>query len=145
VFLLASVPWLAFNLSRPLLGPGNVFTTPRIEQYFANRPDLEVPFRKISQFVGEIRPASIGIAGSEDSWEYPLWVLLQQPGMNLRIEHVLVENPSSGLVNRLLAPAVIVADRPMPTAQIGAVSYDKALETGEFTVLLPMTTHPGSF
>jgi hypothetical protein len=91
--LLASLPWVAFNLSRPLLfsldvqalkegrlvwSSRNIWNTSRIDKYFNNRPDLREPYVAAAQFLKSRGCLAVGLDMGGDSWEYPLWVLLQE-------------------------------------------------------------------
>jgi len=86
---------LFYNETRPLIGANNIFAVPRLEQYFRNRPDLQTPYRHAATLVQDKRCAEIGLWLEGDSWEYPLWVLLQDRKIDgSRIEHVRISNES---------------------------------------------------
>ena len=148
-FLLASVPWIVFGLDRPLLGSHSVLTTPRLTQYFVNRPYLEAPYLGAAHFLQSTGCKNLGlyIAGADDwgypvgmeGWEYPFWVLLNpgnQPG--LRIEHVNILNSSAPLAHdapyATYHPCAIIALRFL-TNQSGTLSsngetYSRAWSSG---------------
>ncbi|HBR15081.1 MAG TPA: 4-amino-4-deoxy-L-arabinose transferase [Candidatus Omnitrophica bacterium] len=92
-----ALPWLFFCNTRPLLGPKNIFHVPRLEQYFAKRPDIHAPYDKTGKYIKSGTCADIGLIGNGDYWEYPFWVFLKEnPARPFRVEHVDVENISSG-------------------------------------------------
>ncbi len=107
--LISAAPRLLFAQSRPLLGPGSVLTTPRVDQYFAAFSPAE---RSYVDGVGIIKASgchAIGflVSGPQDragyptgapAWEYQLWPLLGEPGGgSYRIEDVLVTNQTARL------------------------------------------------
>lgn len=93
---LCAAPWLVFNPSRPLAGAGNIFQTPRLEQYFANNPGYVYSYLGAVKLAQAHNCRDIGLAFGGDSWEYPLWPLSRHVlGRPVRIEHVLVKNVTS--------------------------------------------------
>lgn len=95
VFLiLTSLLWVFCNESKKIIGVENIFTVKRIDQYFANRPDLKNPYMKIADYIRIKRYSDVGISLEGDSWEYPFWVLLQNSDRPIRIEHINVKNKS---------------------------------------------------
>jgi len=96
VLLVASLWWVFYNHSRPLVGRRSIFVTSRIEQYFNNRPDLEVPYIEATRFINAQKYHHIGLSFGGDQWEYPFWVLLQKnTSPSVRIEHIDVQNISN--------------------------------------------------
>lgn len=108
LLLLAALPWLLFNQSRPLVGSQSILTTPRIDQYFSNRPNIEAPYLGAVQFIESKGCSEIGIAISGqdgwgypiglDAWEYPLWVLMNPSGQgSVHFEHVNITTSAAPL------------------------------------------------
>jgi len=94
IFLIACIPWLFMNKSRPIVGERSIFQNDRSHQYFYNHPDLEKYYEGAVDFVARTGCNDIGIIIGRDDWEYPLWVLLQKKlSYDFRLEHVLVSNP----------------------------------------------------
>ncbi len=165
LLLLAALPWVLDNQSRPLLGSQNIFTAPRVDQYFVNRPTLEAPYLDTAHFIQSTSCSTIGFyaAGLDgwgypiglDAWEYPLWVLLNPSGNgNIRIEHVLIHNSSAPLAQEApfasFHPCAIIAERFL-SDQGSALSsngelYTRAWSSGPidqtFTIAVFMQT-PG--
>ncbi len=106
ILVLQALPALLVNLSRPLLGvspsPENpiwlkklvpegvesIFSTSRWQDYFRNRPDLQVEVEDVMRAVAR-RCESGGVARlvlDDDAWEYALWAGARRfaPGVRLR-------------------------------------------------------------
>lgn len=95
LLLLAAVPWVVHNSSRPLIGPRSILATDRDEQYFANRRRLYEPYKRSIQFLSNSQCSDIGLMMGGDDWEYPFWVLLgEHDKTKVRLEHVNVPNIS---------------------------------------------------
>lgn len=96
IFLLFSIPWLFNNQTRSFIGKKNIFYQKREKQYFNSRPKLELPFRKIANFINKRKYTKIGLCLEEADWEYPYWVLINpQNNPRIQIEHVKVKNYSA--------------------------------------------------
>ncbi len=91
--LVMSLPLILYNESRPMLGEGTIFTTARTDQYFNLRSTLEAPYQAAVRQTNQC--SSVGLYLREDSWEYPLWILLRSQNPDTRIQHVLVNNISA--------------------------------------------------
>lgn len=101
IIIILSYPWVFNNSTRPLVGKNSILTTPRIEQYFITQSKLEKPYRDVADVVKSQRCSNIGLAFTNISFEYPLWVLLQQGQQKLTIRHINVTNESSVISNQL--------------------------------------------
>lgn len=108
LLLLASVPWVFYNQSRPLLGSTSILTTSRLDQYFINRTNIETPYVDAARVVQSTGCENIGLSfgGLDgwgyplglDAWEYPFWVLLNPGNQHtIRIEQVTIHNSSAPL------------------------------------------------
>jgi 4-amino-4-deoxy-L-arabinose transferase-like glycosyltransferase len=104
MLLLSSFPWVFCNSNRPLLvrlsklemGTFPIFRYDRDRLYFFNGPPgLFEEFKKIAGEIRQRNVTKVGLVLEEHSWEYPLWVFLNQDGSNpVRLEHVEVDNVS---------------------------------------------------
>jgi hypothetical protein len=99
MLVVASTPWVVTNQSRPLVGANSVLTTPRVNQYFTNHPDLEPAYLGAASYLDQRQCSSIGLWDNIDDWEYPWWVALAPSGGPLLIEHVNVANDTSRLAD----------------------------------------------
>lgn len=93
LLLVAAVPWVVLNNTRPLLrlgdGARSIIRSNRISDYFRNSSDREAPFRGAAEIVQTQRCSQIGLDTGNNEDEYQLWVLLKKgTGDRVRIEHV---------------------------------------------------------
>ena len=95
ILIFMSLPWIFNNKFRPLLGESNIFNSSRNELYFTSRPKIEFAYYQAVDFVKSQNCTNIGLSfWTKNSWEYPLWVLFQQPGKPTpRIEHISTIDP----------------------------------------------------
>lgn len=109
MLILISLPWLFFNTTRPITGPNNIFTTPRIDQYFVNVPAFKEPFKKIAAEISSQQYKNVGFDTYTYATEYPFWVLLKDD--NCRFEHVNVKNISKKIKRENFWPDVIISEK----------------------------------
>lgn len=96
--LASCLPPLLRNPSRPLIGPGAVYTIPRERQYFAEAPQLYPVYRAAADHLQSLGCSNIGLWLPGDGIEYPLWALLRAGTRKVvRIRHVSIDNASAGL------------------------------------------------
>jgi hypothetical protein len=57
-------------------------TSPRLEQYFVNRPALTRPYQALIDTLGRGSCRAVALQLGSDSWEYPLWVLGRPVGLH---------------------------------------------------------------
>jgi hypothetical protein len=69
--VLALLPTLLFNHCRRLVGPGNVFTTDRVEQMHAIRPFIMSDIQSAVDEIVRLEPATLAFWVGGDEWEYP--------------------------------------------------------------------------
>src|SRR5262249_49969869 len=88
-----AAPYLVYNERRPLLGEGDVRTTPRRTQYFRASPELEAAHVGAAAFLRERGAREVGLVAAPDEWEYPLWVLLTHFDPHAcRLEHLAYDD-----------------------------------------------------
>lgn len=103
LLLFASLPWVFGNTIRPIWGKYSILTTPRIEQYLCNKPDLRPHYEAASELIKNNRMKEIGLYMIGNAGEYPLWKYLEENiGKDFRLRHVVVKNDSQK--KSLLAP-----------------------------------------
>lgn len=121
--LCASFIWVSFNETRPLILNSqivetkhvqNIFNQSRTEQYFSSRPDLKEDYLGAGNFIQSQACTQIGLALGGDTWEYPLWAILNNHAeSSLRIEHIHVNNDSASQVPNVyyqsFSPCALVA------------------------------------
>jgi hypothetical protein len=96
VLILTSSPWILSNRYRPVLDSKNIFQVSRIEQYFKNRPKLLQPYTQAVEYLNSKHCSDIGLMMGQDTWEYPLWILMQQEfGNKFQLQHINVPPPSA--------------------------------------------------
>jgi hypothetical protein len=109
VLLLAAMPWVLLNETRPLVGPQTVLQVPRERQYFVVLPDLETPLTWAAAEATASGCQRIGLMISQDHWDYPLWVLLHggHTPSHVRVQYVDVAGPSARLAESGSVCAII--------------------------------------
>ena len=95
ILIFMSLPWISHNKFRPLIGEANIFNSSRNELYFTSRPKIEFAYNQAVDFVKSQNCTNIGLSfWTKNAWEYPLWVLFQEPGKPApRIEHISTIDP----------------------------------------------------
>lgn len=140
--LVTALPWVFLNFSRPLVGSQNIFNTNRTELYFRNQHSLWFTYSRVTQYLGYLQCKQIGLYFEGGSWEYPLWVLLQQElGKDIQIESVNVENISSKEYVNFpeFTPCVVLVANPLPVNDfiVNNTSYSISLSTKYISILMP--------
>ena len=116
--VLLAAPWLLTNATRsfvpsallPRMFPGtDVWTKPRIEQYFTNQPEDYRRFVTMSERLRARACLSLGVLGDEDSWTYPMHLLLEHAGLNASVRPMLVGNPTATLARSGPEPCALVS------------------------------------
>jgi 4-amino-4-deoxy-L-arabinose transferase-like glycosyltransferase len=103
VLVLAAFPYAIGTDSRPLsFEPGKgLLATPRSELYFTRFEGFRRPYTEVARVVRESRVRNLGVVFPRyDHPEYLLWVLLQESGQPVRVEHVLIPSASARLLEQ---------------------------------------------
>ncbi len=144
VLVLAALPALLLNESRPLLPASrSIFNRTGNSLLFANRPEIAHSFEGVKEYIVQKNCHKIGLLFSEDTWEYPIWSLIEVNQKSpYRIEHILVDNPSGKIVKeKLFQPDCILVDANVHghTRQItlGEIRYRPVMTTPYLTVFEP--------
>ena len=105
ILILASLPFVFFNETRPMIANSklitlrkveNIFNVDRTAQYFITRPKLKDPFMESASFIKSQECSNIGLSLRRDSFEYPLWMILQEDKKNnYQFLHIDVKNISA--------------------------------------------------
>jgi hypothetical protein len=110
LFLAGAFSPLFFSATHPLLGRGNIFTTPAPAQRFVFGPDDLPDYEGTLRLLREKGVKCVGVIGPENNsgWEYPLF---DPDNMNYgfpwRVEQVRVRNCYSGLETKARPDAVV--------------------------------------
>jgi hypothetical protein len=108
--VLAAIPWLFYNESRPLLGEWSIVGADRQALYFVNNPGLMGYYELTARQIATRTDCSeIGVYGHRDSYEYPLWMLVSSLRAPMpRIEHINVENITGNIPLKDFNPCMSV-------------------------------------
>jgi hypothetical protein len=90
----SSITALINNPSRRLISKKKptIFNTPRNEQYFSNYPTRKSDYITGTDFIKSQTCHNIGLISHGESWEYPVWPLLNFTKI-YRIEHIEISDP----------------------------------------------------
>jgi hypothetical protein len=128
---LAAWPWLAYNEVRPLLGDRSVLVVSRLDQYFVNAPELEAPFMWAAGRVQQARCDRVGLLLGPGSWDYPMWVLLEDASPGVQIQNVDVPNVSARLATPNFQPCAVVALRGVASDRLLVDGHTFTRATGD--------------
>ncbi len=139
--LLGALPGLLLNYDRPLIGAQNIFNTGRTELYFRNNHSLWYSYPRSVNELGYFQCKRIGLYFDGGSWEYPLWILLQQElGKEVQIESVNVENQSAREYGHFpeFTPCAVLVANPLPVEnfRVNQADYSLSLSTKFISVLM---------
>ena len=141
VLLVASIPWVIDNQTRPMVGfalprvinlqprylPAGetIFNTPRTDLYFAKRPSLEAPYVDAVAQAARQNCDEIALWSGSDDWEYPLWMLANATNDHMRIDQVLINNQSVSAHQFGSTPCLLVAlvSAQPPTVKVDGVEF----------------------
>jgi hypothetical protein len=116
ILAVMSLEPLRHNVDRRLVTfrpPRSVFTTPREQQYFERRPEVQSCYARTVEILSEGSCRVVGLKMSEVQWEYPFWVLARSRDTRILFEHIDVDNPSRNARAGFQGPAcatVIIHD-----------------------------------
>jgi 4-amino-4-deoxy-L-arabinose transferase-like glycosyltransferase len=97
IFFIFAQPYLFSGNPRRLVGNKSMIKVERLGRYFVKKPYLAYDYLTAAQGVQFFKCHEVGLLIGEDTWEYPLWVLLHQGNYTFRLEHVGVDNVSNKL------------------------------------------------
>ncbi len=139
VLMVAATPALLLNQSRPLIGAGSILAQDRTREYFANRPELAAPYTGAAQVIRDRGCVEVGLLLTDDSWEYPLWVLFNEPATGqIHLRHVNVSNASTTAAGSYVPVCGIVSidTGAMSRVESEGVSYFRAWASPPVAVYL---------
>jgi len=142
--LVLAVPYLLYNCYRPLIphqingfscGKPPVWQDRQAAMYYS-RNGIRVPYETVAQALhAQTDCQTVGIVVNGDSWEYPLWLLLDDPTLAtpFYLHHVLVPNGS----NRAPYPqtltycALVASPAKSPEYVVDGVTFKQVLFMGD--------------
>jgi hypothetical protein len=99
LLFIGALPILFQLKSRALLSSErtvSIFRLRRLDQYFAQAPNLDEPYILITEQIEAVDCNKIGLMLRGDTGEYPLWVLLEAPRDDLTVDWIISKNDVSG-------------------------------------------------
>lgn len=121
IFILSLIITICLQIPRNLFSDdfGSVFSRSRIEQYFANQPELLTPYNNATEYLKNRNAKEIGLdfeidysRGMIPDWEYPYWILLKDRFETAPIiRHVNVLNSSKSLQKAQTIPEWILTNK----------------------------------
>ena len=128
LLLICCLPWVFYSESRPLLGENSVLITPRQAQYFANDPGFIFSYTSSVDVIAQTGCQQVGIILGGDTWEYPLWALLERDHpWKGRMEHVKVDNMTKGIKYPLGSfepcQVIVIGGGFLDVLSLGPVNY----------------------
>jgi hypothetical protein len=100
---------------------------------FAARDNLREPTVAAVNEILRFHPANVLLKISDDSWEYPFWVLLKGRGFQGSIHHAGVQNISSDLVSTPTAATMTVLVSDVPVGSL-TLSFLRQTNYGPWTI-----------
>ncbi len=107
-----AVPFVDSNPLHPVRGAASVFGVPRVEQTFVSRPRLGAFYPEAARRIAAAGCGRVGTSMPPDSWEYPLWVVLERTSRrSVRLESLTAGNVSERLLDATFEPCAVVCLR----------------------------------
>jgi len=105
LLILAALPWVLFNRTRPLIAmrpsrdpftipclagctAGSILNEPPARVLFAERPDLQEPYTLATTAIRQASCRAVGLQLDSHDYEYTFWWLLDAPQNGTRIETI---------------------------------------------------------
>jgi hypothetical protein len=114
-FLVAAVPWVLLNKSRPLIGLpptrtviGSILTEDPVAVLLPWSPRLRDDYESAAEAVKSSGCLSVGLRAQSSFLEYPLWWLLDAPQSGIRIESLETADYLERYRDPAFAPCVVV-------------------------------------
>ncbi len=141
IFLAYAIPFIIFNYQRPLLGPINIFNTPRENQYFIKNNAMDIEYRAAAQIITSQHCKAIGIYGHDKVMEYPFWVLLKKPlDYSTRIENIIIDGPAKYPLGPFDPCLIADFNRTSKPIIFNKTKYIPILEQKHLNLFAPETT-----
>ena len=115
ILLLAALPWLLFNNTRPLIGRtpwptrvGSILTTSQADLMFAVVPKKKAPYEQAVQAVRAQACQRVGLRIDSGHLEYLFWWLFGAPEDGTQIETIYTLPRLESLLNRGFRPCAVI-------------------------------------
>ena len=92
---LAGILTVAYGFPRRLAGTWSVFTVSDMEERFVRRLEWLPQYEAAAAAVSATEPERVGLVQSNDSWEYPWWVMLPQDTEIHALQSVVPGHPGA--------------------------------------------------
>ncbi len=141
ILSIGAIPYVFFNPTRPLFGAGSIFRQDRLHQYFATNPEIYAPYLEVMQKTADLKCGRIALISHENNMDYPLWMAARSNGQTVRIENILVNNPSQN-IGLDFSPCVIISTYQYPKNNIpyqGKV-FVRSIDTPSADLFIPSDT-----
>ena len=116
--LISSWNWLIGIDQRPIWPKEqdgvSLLTNTRDEMYFPQDPSIRERYQEMTRLMRANQCNQIGIMLRGSNAEYPLWVYLEAPSDDLRIEWIVEGTPSASYTNKNFQPCAIICDSSCP-------------------------------
>ena len=113
--LIASVPWLLLNNTRPIIGLppwptaiGSILTSSGSEVLFATNPGLRDDYEDLTSIVAESSCRSVGLRIESSVFEYPFWWLLKAPESGIEIELINAADHTGKYLDPSFQPCAVI-------------------------------------
>lgn len=154
--LCLSLIWVCFNETRPLIVNSQIVETGRVENifnqsrsnlYFLPRPDLQAAYTKAAEIIQAEACEMVGLNFGGNTWEYPLWVLLNNHARpHMRIEHVGLQPDNATILKteeaayQSFVPCMLIASEvdTVDQSEIAAFNqtYEKQWQEGSLSIFV---------
>jgi|SRR3990170_4246747 len=124
LLILAAVPWVLLNKTRPIIVPihassdptcdpycveiGGVFRQPQVDTLFAGWREIKDDLIFSVDAIKSSSCSNVGLKIDSHEWEYAIWWLLDAPQSGVRIETLLTYPHLESLIDPLFRPCAIL-------------------------------------
>lgn len=102
-----ALTWTFNNGTRPI-NQDAIYSLPRDENYFRSNSSLKKPYLQLIDQIIVSKCTEIGLVLGADTYEYPLWAILEEREFPARIEHIFVKTQSRTYEDVNFKPCAIV-------------------------------------
>ena len=117
LLLLAAIPYLVLNNTRPLIGApprtrsASIFTTSQIDLLFTSTPEIEAQYVEAAERLRASACRQVGLDLAARDLEYTLWWLLDAPQSGFRLETLGSSAETRELLDSGFEPCAVLCTR----------------------------------